>query len=305
MKKNLKVENSFILAEKILQKIELSTVKKVEGHLHGDYRSLFQGHGLDFKEIREYTINDDTRNIDWNVTARMGTTYVRVYEEERDHTVWLLLDVSSSMDFGSKFTTKKDMMVKFTAVIGYLASKKSDRIGAVLFDGKIKDIIKPEKGIKQVYKIVKKILSCKPRDKMTSEADFSRLSGIIGRKKSLFFVSDFIFSTEDDKLPETNWKKHLGELGVRNELRIVHIIDPVEENLPALGYINLEDPETGRTLTIDTSNPELTTRYQELLDEENKKLSNFFSVLKLEPVKIYTNSDIADVLISYTQKTRR
>jgi len=298
MNRKLNVEDSFILAEKILQKITLSTVKKVESHLHGDYRSLFQGHGLDFKEIREYSINDDVKNLDWNVTARMGRPHVRVYEEERDHTVWLLLDVSSSMDFGSKFITKKDIMVKFVAVIGYLSNKRGDRTGAILFDGNIKETIPPEKGIKQVYKIVKKLLDYQPEEKMSSENDFSRFTSIIGRKKSVFFISDFIFS-------DTEWKNYFGELGVKNELRVVHVLDPVEEKLPSVGYINLFDPETGKTLNFDTSNPQITGRYQELLDEENKKLNEIFSVLRLDPVKIYTNSDIANVLINYTNKNRR
>ncbi len=295
MKKNLNVEDSFILAEKILQKIALSTIRKIESHFHGDYRSLFQGHGLDFKEIREYSINDDIRSIDWNVTARMGRPHIRVYEEERDHTLWLILDVSSSMDFGSKFVTKKDVMVKFAAVMAYLAYKRGDKTGAILFDNNIKEIISPDKGLKQIYKIVKKLLDYKSRERQDFTIDFSSLSSIIGRKKSLFFISDFI-------LPDSDWKKEFGELGVKNELRAVHILDPAEEAIPAVGYVNLFDPETGRNLVFDSSNPEIIRKYQELLDEENKKLNEIFSVLKLNPVKIYTNSDIADVLINYTHK---
>lgn len=297
-KPELKVEESFILAEKILRKIALSTVKKVESHLNGDYRSLFQGHGLDFKELREYSVNDDIRNIDWNVTARTGRPHARVYEEERDHTLWLLLDVSSSMDFGSKFITKKDIMVKFAAVIGYLSYKKGDKTGAVLIDGYIKEIIPPEKGIKQVYKIIKKLLDYKAEQTGYIEADFSKLKCIIGKNKSIFFISDFIMSNSD-------WEKHFGELGVKNDLRAVHVLDQVEENLPSIGYINLIDSETGKKLIIDTSNKKIKQKYQELLQDENNKLKQIFSVLKLDPVKIYTESDIADALIKYTQKNRR
>lgn len=304
-KNKLNVQDSFILAEKILQKITVKTVNKVENHLHGDYRSLFQGHGLDFKEIREYSINDDIRSIDWNVTARTGQPHIRVHEEERDHMVWLILDVSSSMDFGSKFTTKKDIMVKFAAVISYLSYKRGDRTGAILFDKEIKEIISPEKGLKQVYKIIKKLLDYKSEGKSSSEDDFSRLTSIIGRKKSLFFISDFIFTSKTEISNNVNWKKYFGELGVKNELRVVHILDPVEEELPSVGYINLYDPETGKKLIFDTSNQEITQKYQELLKQEKEKLNEIFSVLRLNPVKIYTNSDIADVLINYTYKSRR
>ena len=297
-KHELNVEDSFILAEKILQKITLPTVKKIENYLQGNYKSIFQGHGLDFKEIREYYDKDDIRNIDWNVTARMGRPHVRVYEEERDNIVWLILDVSSSMDFGSSFTTKKDIMVKFASLMGYLAYKRGDKIGAILFDKNIKEIIPPEKGLKQIYKIIKKLLDYESHEKDDSEIDFSKLVNVIGKKKSIFFLSDFIFT-------DTSWKKHFGQLGVKNELRVIHILDPVEENIPSVGYINLYDPETGKTLAFDTSNPKIKEKYQELLNEENKEIQEIFSVLRLDPVKIYTNSDIANVLINYTSKNRR
>lgn len=291
----LNVEDSFILAEKILQKIMLSLVRKVENQLHGDYKSIFHGHGLDFKEIREYSINDDIRNLDWNVTARMGEPHVRVYEEERDNTVWLILDVSSSMDFGSRFTSKKDVLVKFAALMGYLSCKKGDKIGAILFNEGVETVISPEKGIKQVYKIIKQLLEYKAEGKKASNMDFARITNITGKKKTLFFMSDFVF-------PNLSWKKAFGELAVKNELTVVHILDPVEESLPEVGYINLYDPETGKKLVFDASNTRFRQKYQEYIDEENKKINDTFHTLRLDPVKIYTNSDIAQVLVDYSRK---
>ncbi len=300
-KKDLNVEDSFLIAEKILQKITLKTVKKLETHLQGDYSSIFQGHGLDFKEIRDYVINDDIRNIDWNATARTGKPYIRVYEEERDNIVWLILDISSSMDFGSFFTTKKDIMVKFAALICYISYKKGDKIGAVLFDKDIKEIITPEKGLKQAYKIIKKLLdyksniNCSNQGYSSNLINFSKLTNIIGKKKSVFFASDFIYK-------DCSWGKELGEIAVKNKFTAVHVVDPIEENIPDVGYINLYDPESGKDLVLDTSNSKITNKYKELLDAENKKINEIFSVLKLDPVKIYTNSDIAEVLINYSNR---
>ncbi|HSA06191.1 MAG TPA: DUF58 domain-containing protein [Candidatus Gastranaerophilales bacterium] len=298
MKTKSKIEESFIIAEKILQKIRLKTLRKVENPLQGSYLSFFQGHGLDYKEIREYSINDDIKNIDWNVTARTGKPHVRIYEEERNNTVWLILDVSSSMDFGSALISKKDILVKIIALIGYIADKRRDKTGAILFDDKIKEIIPPEKGLKQIYKIVKKLLEYKPEENNSYETDFSSLENIIGRKNFIFFISDFIF-------PNLSRKNNFGELVIKNDFQAIQILDPVEETLPSVGYINLYDPETGKNLIFDSSNPAVTAKYQELLNEENEKLNEIFSLLKLKPVKIYTNSDIAEVLINYMNKSRR
>ncbi len=297
-KKQVKIEDSFILAEKILRKIALTTARKVENHLHGDYRSIFQGSGLDFKEIREYSINDDIRNIDWNATARLGRPQVRVYEEERDHTVWLILDVSPSMDFGSKFTTKKDVMIKFAALMGYLAYKRGNRTGAVLINEGLEEIIPPGKGLKQVYRIIKTLTDYKKDNKNMQDFNFAKLINIVGRKKTLFFISDFIFSEE----AYNSWQKPFGEMAIKNDTIAVQIIDPVEESLPDVGYINLYDAETGKELVIDASNTAVSEKYRELIQKENEKINKIFSILSLNPVKIYTNSDIAEVLINYSQR---
>ncbi len=200
------------------------------------------------------------------------------------------------MDFGSFFNTKKDILVKFTAIISYLSNKKGDKTGAILLNEGIEEIIPPDKGIKQVYRITKRLLDYKSREKTVTSTNLSSLSHIIGRKKSVFFMSDFIF-------PDLSWKKHFGELAVKNKLTAVHIADPVEEKLPDVGYINLHDPETGKQIAFDTSNKKIVSKYQEFLNEENAKINEIFSILHLEPVKIYTNSDIADILIKYSDKT--
>lgn len=293
-----KIEDSFILAEKIFKRVALTTLKKVESHLHGDYTSIFHGSGLDFKEIREYSHNDDIRNIDWNATARLGRPQVRVYEEERDHTVWLILDVSQSMDFGSKFSTKKDVMIRFAALMGYLAYKRGDKTGAILFGEGIEDIIPPGKGLKQVYRIIRKLTDYDGGEEQSSDFDFSKLVNIVGRKKTLFFISDFIFSDEAYEV----WQKPFGEMAVKNNAIAVHIADPVEEKLPDVGYINLYDTETGRNIAVDVSNPKVAQKYRELIEQENEKINKIFSILNLNPVKIYTNSDIAEVLINYSKR---
>lgn len=292
---NPKIQDSFLLAEKIIRRVSLNIARRVESQLHGNYTSIFHGTGLDFKEIREYSTNDDIRTLDWNATARLGRPHVRVYEEERDHTVWLVLDISPSMDFGSRFTTKKDVMVQFAALMGYLAYKRGDKTGAILFNKGIKDIIPPEKGLKQVYRIVKQLLDIKNTEKEEKDFDFSRIVNIIGRKKSMFFISDFIF-------PDCSWQKPFGEICLKNDVIPVKILDPVEENIPEIGYINLLDPETGKALTINASNPEVLRRYSELLRKENNNLDKTFSLLRINPVKIYTDSDIAQVLVDYSHR---
>ncbi len=293
--KKQKIEDSFILAEKIFRKVALTSLKKVESHLHGDYKSIFHGSGLDFKEIREYSINDDVRNIDWNATARLNRPQVRVYEEERDHTAWLILDVSPSMDFGSRFNTKKDIMVKFAALMGYLAHKRGDKTGAILFNEGIEKIIPPEKGLKQVYRIIRNLTDHEKTDTQRDKPDFSRAAKIIGSKKTIFFISDYIF-------PDNRWQKPFGEMALKNNAVAVRVIDPVEESLPDVGYINLYDAETGRDIAVDVSDPGISKKYREFVLEENKKINKIFSALNLNPVKIYTDSDIAEVLVNYSQR---
>jgi uncharacterized protein (DUF58 family) len=275
----------------------MKTAKQVENYLNGNYSSFFLGQGLDFKEIREYSTNDDLRNIDWNVTARIGKLHVRVYDEEKENKVWLILDMSPSMDFGSGLITKKDIMIKFAALIGYLSFKRGDKTGAIIFDRKIEKIIPPEKGLKQIYIIIKSLLDYESRPGELLVPDFSSLCSMIGKRRTIFFMSDFIF-------PDFSWSNALGEVKIKNDLALIQIFDPVEEKLPSVGYIYLSDPESGKKILIDTSSKYVQENYQKQVIVEKEKLKNIFSSLKIEPVKIYTSSDIAEVFIHYTEKLK-
>jgi len=290
--------DSFLIAEKIVNNNVFQIVKNLENRLHGNFNSIFHGSGLDLKEIRNYTQNDDIRNIDWNVTARMNEPHVRVYSEEKELISWLILDVSPSMDFGSDYYSKKDILMQFAAVITCLCTKRGDRTGAILFNNDIEEIIPPSKGIKQALIIVKKLIEFNNK-KNNEKKNFTteKIKNIIGRKKSVFFVSDFIF-------PNSGWEKTFGEICTKNELIPVQIIDNIEEKIPDIGYLSIINPETNKQLTINTSNKKFMEKYNQLLFEEKSKVEKILSISKNKTLKIYTDSDLTDVLTKYSNKWR-
>ncbi len=288
------IKNSFKFADKVVNRVTIPIFNKVETVLQGNYKSILYGHGLDFKEIREYTEKDDIRNIDWNVTARTGRPFVKTYQEEKELIIWIIIDLSPSMLFGSKELNKKEIAIQFASIIAYLAFKNGDKVGAIILNKNNNKIISPARGLKQVYRVVQEFLNYDNTSFELDTLSLNRINKVLGKKKQIFFISDFIFNNFE-------WEKGFGEICLKNNVSPIQIIDPVEESIPDSGYLRLMDYETGKYLVIDTSNKSIRDEYKKLVDNYNNQLFNILKKSKVEPFKIYTDSDLTKALIDLYQ----
>ncbi|MGE5061885.1 MAG: DUF58 domain-containing protein, partial [Betaproteobacteria bacterium] len=225
-------------AEQILRRLEWTVIRRLDGLLQGDYQTLFRGFGLDLADIREYQYHDDVRYIDWNVTARLQSPYVRVYNEDREITAWFLLDLTPSVDFGSQ-VNKRSVSAEFVAVLARLLTRHGNRIGAVFYGDQVDTVIPARTGRRQALHILHRMLS-RPEASRSSETDLGDLlqSGfrVIPRRSLVFIVSDFI------TVP--GWTKPLAHLAQRHEVIAVRLFDPLEMDLPDLGFVLMRDAET-------------------------------------------------------------
>jgi uncharacterized protein (DUF58 family) len=261
-----------------IRKLEITTRKVVAATLAGQYHSVFKGRGMAFSEVRQYQAGDEIRIIDWNVTARMHDAYVKVFTEERELTVMLVVDVSASEDFGSRSRTKAEVAAEVAAQIAFSAIANSDRVGLILFSDRVEKVIPPKKGRKHVLRLVTDILSFRPQGKGTDlGAGLNYVTRVSKRKAVTFLVSDFL--TRD-------YEKALRIVGRRHDLVPVVISDPLEQDFPRLGLVDLEDPETGERVLVDTADPLVRgyfARAMRLAREERRKL---FQRLELDHVEL-------------------
>ncbi len=230
---------------KKVKRIEIATRGVVNEIFSGEYHSVFKGRGMEFSEVREYQYGDDIRTIDWNVSARMDHLFVKVFEEERELTVMLLVDVSSSGNFGTASQMKGEIAAELCAVLAFSAIKNNDKVGLIIFSDKIEKFIPPRKGKQHVLRVIREILYFKPEDSQTNlNVALEFLIKVIRRRSIVFLVSDFMTEEYEKALQVTN-KKH--------DVIAIDIIDPREVELPNIGFIELEDAETGETVLVDTS----------------------------------------------------
>jgi uncharacterized protein (DUF58 family) len=230
-------------------------IRRLDGLLQGDYRTLLYGTGLDFADLREYQPTDDVRHIDWNVTARTDTPFVRQYVDERELTAWLLLDRSPSMSFGHTDRPKEVVLTELVATIARLVTRNGNRVGAVLYDNAVEQIIEPRSGRNQVLRIAHELLRSPTRTGTTTDLSglFETGLGCIKRRSLVFVISDFI--TED------GWERSLALLARRHEVVAIRVSDPREVDLPNAGIVVMEDAETGEQLFVDTSDPAFRRRF--------------------------------------------
>src|SRR6266850_6386963 len=240
--------------ERLLRRLEWTVVRRLDGVLHGDYRSLFRGQGLDLAELREYQPGDDVRRIDWNVTARMQTPYRREYHEERELTAWFLVDLSRSIDFGAD-TKKRDLATGFVAVLARLLAGHGNRVGALLYGNRVETVIPARTGRRHVLHLLHRMTS--PADGASRATRLAELlagaAPLLKRRSLVFVVSDFI--------SEPGWQRPLAELARRHQVVAVRVSDPAESELPDLGIVTVQDPETGEELVIDTNDEDFRSRY--------------------------------------------
>ena len=283
-----------MIPRKILQKvkrIEIKTRGLVNDLFGGEYHSIFKGRGMTFSEVREYNPGDDIRLIDWNVTARTGSPFVKVFEEERELTVFLLVDISASGEFGSGSQLKRDYGAEVASVLGFSAIKNNDKVGLILFTDRVEKYIIPKKGKTHVLRVIRELLYTKPEGSKTSIREaLDYLLKVAKRKCVVFLISDFL----DD-----NYLTSLKVVNKKHDLIAIQLLDPAELELPNMGLIKVEDPETGEMFWVDTSSQKAMTQ---LKNEISTKQSNFRKETKkfgIDLISISTNEDFVDPLMSF------
>lgn len=280
--------------EKVLQRLDWTVIHRLDGLLQGDYRTLFHGFGLDFADLREYQYTDDIRYIDWNVTARMQTPYVREYIEDREVTAWFLLDLSPSVDFGTVRTQKRTLLIDFVTVLARLLTRHGNRIGAILYAGKVERVIPARSGKLQVLRLIQD-LQHQPRLKHTPPTNLTLLlenaARTIRRRSLVFIISDFISAP--------GWEKPLGVLTQRHEVLAIRLFDPREIDLPDIGPLIFEDAETGEQLYIDTHDKKFRKRFTEAAKRREYELNVAFARAGVDVLPLSTEDDLVKEVVRF------
>jgi uncharacterized protein (DUF58 family) len=289
-------------AEALLKRLEWTTIRKLDGVLQGDYRTLFRGAGLDFADLREYQVHDDARHIDWNVTARTGTPHVRVFTEDREMAAWFVLDLSASVDFGSGDRRKRDVCNELVVSLARVLTGHGNRVGALLYGGGemgAGKMLPTGSGRRHVLRIAHELLAHRAT-KGNNETQLAQLLGraehVIKRRSTVFIVSDF-FSAP-------GWDKPLEQLARRHDVVAVRLSDPLELQLPDMGMITLRDAETGETQLVDC-NPSFRRRFAEISGEKEAQLRESLAQAGVDTLELSTQADIADALIRFAALRRR
>lgn len=279
---------------KRIRKLEITTRKVVSDVLAGQYHSVFKGRGMAFSEVRQYQPGDEIRIIDWNVTARMNDAYVKVFAEERELTVMLVVDVSASEAFGSRSTLKSEVAAEVTAQIAFSAIANNDRVGLILFSDRVEKVIPAKKGRKHVLRLISDVLSFKPLGKRTDiSTGLTYLSRFAKRKTVTFLVSDFLAE---------ELEKPLRIVGRKHDLVPVVIRDAMEEAFPRMGLVALEDPETGERCTIDSSNSFVRAYFDETMKKRRAAMIKLFKRLELDHVELRAGEDHVSALGAFFRR---
>lgn len=283
---------------KQVRRIEIRTRGLVNEVFSGEYHSVFKGRGMSFAEVREYQYGDDIRNIDWNVTARSGAPFVKVYEEERELTVMLVVDVSASGDFGTRERMKGELAVEICALLAFSAIKNNDKVGLVIFSDRIEKFVPPRKGRRHVLRVLRELLYHKPEGRGTDiRAALEYLTHVQRKRAVVFLVSDF---------QDEGFEGALAIAGRRHDLVAIRIGDEREEELPPLGYVELEDPETGEQVVVDTSDPDFREAFSAAVERKRAELDRTLRRSKVDVVDLETGRPYVRPLMRFfTERERR
>lgn len=287
--------------ERILQRLDWQVIRRLDGLLQGDYRSLFYGYGIDFADLREYQPEDDIRYIDWNVTARMDTPYIRQYTEEREITAWFLLDLSPSIDFGGEQALKRTVLIDFVTTLARLLTRHGNRVGAMFYDSQLDRTIPPRGGRIHVLRLVNDLL----RQPALPGAPFTNLTPLlitglhtIKQRSLVFIVSDFIC--------QPGWERPLALLNQRNEVLAVRLWDPREIELPDLGLVIMEDAETGEQLYVDTHDRNFRSRFAASARQRESELVETLKYAGVDMLALSTEDDLVRAIVRFaTMRQRR
>ena len=281
-----------------IRRIQIRTRTILESGVVGAYHSVFKGRGIAFEEVRPYIPGDDIRFIDWNVTARMNEAYVKLFSEEREMTVLLVVDMSASGRFGSREREKRDLAAEIAAVLAFSAIRNNDRVGLIIFTDDVERFVPPKKGKRHVLRVVSEILSFSEKSRRTAlDVGIDFLGHVMRRKCVAFLISDFL-------APVASYERALRITSRRHDLIPVTVSDPLEEALPDVGFIELVDPETGGTVVFDTGGPEAAafSRAARAAVEQRKAL---FKRLAMDPIEVRTDRAYLPALTAFFQARAR
>lgn len=291
------MDNSASDLLKKVRKIEIKTRALSHQIFAGEYHSAFKGRGMAFSEVREYQYGDDVRNMDWNVTARLRAPYVKVFEEEREMTVMLLVDISRSGFFGTVGSTKRDMLAEIAAVLSFSAIINNDKVGALFFSDKIEKFIPPRKGRSHLLRIIREIIELKPESSGTDIGGALRfLTNAIKQKCTAFLLSDMM-DTDADGAPR--YEDAIKVAAGRHDLSVIKVFDPRERTIPDIGLVNVKDSETGETAWINTSSPKVREAYAKAAQDADMKATKLMRQYQIDSVDISTGSDYVKGLMVF------
>ncbi len=280
--------------ERILQRLDWQVIRRLDGLLQGDYRSLFYGYGVDFADLREYQPEDDIRYIDWNVTARMNTPYIRQYMEDREVTAWFLLDLSPSVDFGTVQHLKRSVLIDFVATLARLLTRHGNRVGAIFYGSRVERMIPARGGRMQVLRLINDLLKQPPLPR----APFTDLTPLLAgglnaikRRSLVFIVSDFISTP--------GWERPLNLLNRRHEVLAIRLWDPREVDLPDIGPIIMEDAETGEQLYIDTHDRKFRAQFAQATQRREAALKEAFRHAGVDMLSLSTEEDLVRAIVRF------
>jgi len=280
-----------------VRRIEISTRGLVNEVFSGEYHSVFKGRGMNFAEVREYQYGDDIRSIDWNVTARSGAPFVKIFEEERELTVMLLVDVSASGDFGTRERMKGEVAVEICALLAFSAIKNNDKVGLIIFSDHVEAFVPPRKGRRHVLRVLRELLYHRPVGRGTDIAAALEYLSHVQRKRAVtFLVSDF---------RDEGFDKALSVAGRRHDLVAVRLEDERESEIPPLGLLDLEDPETGECVVVDTSSRDFRTAFSALAAGRRAALDRAFRRSQVDVIDIETGEPYLKPLIRFFQERSR
>lgn len=285
-----------------VRKIEIKTRGLTRQVFAGEYHSAFKGRGIAFSEVREYQYGDDIRSIDWNVTARFNHPYIKVFEEERELTVMLLVDVSGSRNFGTRGQLKKNMITEIAAVLSFSAIQNNDKIGVILFSDKVEKFIPPKKGRQHILRVIRELIEFKPGSNKTNLSEALRyFTNIVKKKSTAFLISDFMDFPENSNFIEgtgtLNYEDALNVAARKHDLIGLRVFDEREKQLPPVGLVKVKDAETGEETWIDTASKTTRERYARWQENMENKIKDTFSRNGIDAAAIHTGEDYVKPLI--------
>ena len=289
--------------ERALRRLEWTVIRRLDGLLQGDYRTLMRGAGLDLADLREYQHHDDVRHIDWNVTARLQVPHVRVFTEDREMAAWFVLDLSRSVDFGSGTRAKREISAGFVGVVARLLTRHGNRVGALVYGSELEAVIPPRTGRAHVLHLLHAMeRRAQPRGAKpggtTRLAELLDAAGnMIRRRSTVFVVSDF--------LSAPGWERPLGRLSLRHEVVAVRLFDPLELELPDLGLVPLTDAETGEQLWVDTHDGGFRKRFTRLAHEREDALREALARAGVDALELSTQDDLVEAIVRFAELRKR